>query len=135
MSGVGEALALVSLLVAVAQSYKKVCWQPYSRFRSLPKVVKRYLTHLDNQRVIYEAHCELLLENAVGEDGANTILNEIVPFEWQDDHTGKQVSDLLGRRVEACLRTVKQIETLLEDVYGQTQRLRLLLKQENAVNP
>lgn len=133
MSGVGEALALVSLLVAVAQSYKKACWQPYSRFRNCQKVVRRYMSHLDNQRVIYETHCELLLKNAVGEAAANAILTEIGTSEWRNDRTGKQVSDLLGRRLEACLRTIKQIETLLEDVHGQTQKLRLLLGEEHAV--
>ena len=133
MSGVGEGLAILSLIIAVAENYKEACQQPYTRFKRFPKVVKRYLAHLDNQRAIYETHCELLLENALGDEESKEMLASPSDTRWQSDHFGEKVATLLGRRREACLKTVKVIETLLDETKKESTKLTKALEREQEV--
>ena len=133
MSGVGEALAILSLVIAVAEGYKKACKEPYIRFKKFPKVVRRYLAHFENQSLIYETHCENLLGLAIDQHDIKQMLACPDDVRWQDARIESQVAILLGKKEQACQNTLQEIKTLLQDNETEIGGLNLVLAQDEEV--
>ena len=133
MSGAGEGLAVLGLLIAVAVNYKKACGQPFSRYKAFPKNVSRYLTHLNNQYAIYESLCVFVLGSAIDQGDSMAMLSKSSDLRWHDENIGRKVRDSLGIREEACKNTIKEIDKLLNESNEKSYQLLKALEHESQV--
>ena len=124
MSGLEEAslaLAVLPLLVSLTETYRKVCRQPFVRFKNFSRVARQYLTRLNNQQVIYRTHCLHLLSSVIEEEVAKTMLSDGNHPWWRDQQIDEKVARVLGEREEACSDTVRDIEDILKDIIKEAE--------------
>ena len=133
MFGLGEGLAVVAVLIAVTENYRKAFKDPITRFRKFPKAVNRYLTRLQNQAVQFEAHCENLLGTVRNEDQVHQILACSGDVSWQDEEIESDIVALLGKRGQAYLSTLLEIDSILKENSQESDKLIRALEREKEV--
>ena len=136
MSGVevaGLLIGILPVIFAAVENYQKLCSRPFSRYSSFSKEVERYLTRLDNQRVIFRKDCFLLLSNITNSDDANLMLANTGHQYWSDRSLDHQLATFLGDSRVQCLRTLKHIDEILVDIEEKRNRLSEALEQGNEV--
>ncbi|KAG8531245.1 uncharacterized protein KY384_004603 [Bacidia gigantensis] len=135
MSGVevaGLAIGLLPIIFSAINNYQSLVSRPFSRYSSFSKDVDRYLTRLDNQRVIFRKDCFLLLSDLVNSDDADLMLANPEEYHqyWSDEGLDYQLADILGESRQQCMRTLEQIDSILADIEQERVKLTKALENE-----
>ncbi|KAL9116888.1 MAG: hypothetical protein Q9187_006581 [Circinaria calcarea] len=72
-------------------------------------------TFKDNQRVIFRGTCFHLLSDVIETDNADLMLANLSHDCWFDKDLEHQLAILLGESRKQCIRTLRQIERILDD--------------------
>ena len=132
MEVVGVALAVLPLLISAAEHYDK-CVGPFTRYTRFPRQASRFLESLDLEKVIFQSHCQILLQELVAEDVATCMLRAADHPSWQDHNLKQRLAGLLEKSRWACITIVKEINEQLRSIEPECQRLMAAAKVENRV--
>jgi hypothetical protein len=126
-------ISLLPIINATSKNYQSLCARPFSRYSAFSREVERYLSRLDNQRVIFRCTCFHLLSDVVESEDAELMLATTNHQYWSNQGLENQLVTLLGESQKQCIRTLEQIEKVLDDIEGKRLELSQALERENEV--
>ena len=129
----GLALAVLPVLMAAAQQYNDSLG-PLSRYKRFAREARSYSRELEVQRTIFRNECRNLLEEVVDHDTASGMLNALDQQAWEDKKLDKQLAQLLGDSLEACITIIRLIEERLLDISGETEGFKSIVEHEKKVS-
>ena len=130
MSGLevaGLAVGLLPIVLTAINKYQSLCSEPFSRYSSFSKEVEHYLIRLDNQQVIFRVTCLHLLSDVVDTESAKLMLASDTHYSWFDKGLENVLAAHLGQSREQCIRTLWQIEMILEEIEDEREGLNQAL--------
>lgn len=138
MSGMevaGLAVSLLPIILSTVNNYQSLCSRPFSRYSSFSREVECYLTRLDNQQVIFRGICFHLLSDVIETDNAELMLADLSHDCWFDDGLEHQLAILLGESRKQCIRTLWQIERILNDFEDERLGFSQALDEDEVRSP
>ena len=135
MSGLevaGLALAILPVLASCIEQYN-TCLGPFSRYRRFAKEARDYCREIEVQRTIFSNACRNLLEEVVDHDAASGMLNALDQQAWANGQLDERLAQLLGESLKACVTTISLIEERLQEISGESERLKCIVENEKKV--
>ena len=132
MEVVGLALNILPLMVSAAENYKKLFLTPLSRYRDFPNEADRYIVRLENQRVIFQTQCVLLLSTVVDTPAASQIfgaLHKQAPAIKAE--VEERLKSLLGDSHAALIGTIQAIDSVLLSTQHECKELSETVKKDD----
>ena len=126
------ALAVLPVLMSAAKQYNH-CLGLFSRYKKFAKEARGYYKELEIQRTIFRNQCRNLLEEIIDHDSASSMLNLLTEKAWTNEELDKRLAQQLGESLEACTLTIELIEQRLQDISGESERLKSIVEQEKKV--
>ena len=121
---------VVGLLPIAFAGYKHFCGGPLSHYRRYSKEVRHYLLQLRNQRAFFFTYCRNLLSEAVDDDQADSMLKHDDHQCWSDQGVENQIATFLGHHWRDCMKTIVEIEDILQGIGRETELLAASIEHE-----